>query len=92
MKATVSEKDVPGRTIYNGSVFNGTVFDPERRPTRLGQEYRPGIEIVLTQVDTITKRMSDDAIAKQAQFAAREVTRALTSRRAYLNREESTDE
>ena len=87
MKATVSEKDVPGRPIYDCAVFDG-----QGRPARLGQEHKPGIEIVFTQVDTLTKRMSDAAIAKQAQFAARAVTRALTSHRAHLNREERTDD
>ena len=88
MKATVSEKDVPGRPIYDCAVFDGQ--GRPTRPARLGQEHKP--EIVFTQVDTITKRMSDAAIAKQAQFAAREVTRALTSHRAHLNREERTDD
>lgn len=87
MKVTVREKDVPGRPIYDCAVF-----DAQGRPARLGQEHKPGIEIVFTRVDTLIKGMSDAAIAKQAQFAAREVTRALTSHRAYLNREESTDD
>lgn len=87
MRANTRTGDVPGRTIFDGSPF-----DRSRSVRPIGQEVVPGVLITLTQTDASIKKMSDRDIERQALFASRETTRVLTSRRAYLNREESTDE